>query len=212
MRLTSAMLADAAQVVGGKLFVMGGAFDVISARSFPALHRGLSIVLVAEIGPGDRNRDLELSMKLLDEDGNDENIDTGYWGNITLTPGGTNVNFDVNYVRLENTGTYNTQQATVNFVGTTWDSAVGDSIDIDGNVEYRGCWTNYSTDNPGNSFVSEGSTWTAWQSDVSGSYEYEFYATGEFIWVQIRILAVPSPLGGATDCMTTYTTTATGVG
>ncbi len=76
MRLTSAMLADAAQVVGGRLFVMGGAFDVIGARSFPALHRGLAIVLVAEIGPGDRNRDLELSMKLLDEDGNEIGVES----------------------------------------------------------------------------------------------------------------------------------------
>jgi len=69
MRLTAAMLADAAQVSGGKLFVMGGAFDTIGARTFPLIHRGLTVVLVAEIGPGDRNRDLEIAIRLLDEDG-----------------------------------------------------------------------------------------------------------------------------------------------
>ena len=69
MRFTSAMLADAAQVSAGKLYVMGGAFDTISARSFPAIHRSLTLALVAEVGPADRNRDLELVITLLNEDG-----------------------------------------------------------------------------------------------------------------------------------------------
>jgi hypothetical protein len=74
MRLTAAMLADAAQVSSGKLFVLGGAFDTIRARSFPAVHRSLSVVLVAEVGPGDRNRDLEITIRLYDEDGNDLDV------------------------------------------------------------------------------------------------------------------------------------------
>jgi len=69
VRLTVAMLADSAQVSAGKLFVLGGAFDTINARAFPAAVRGLSVVLVAEIGPGDRNRDLPIAIRLLDEDG-----------------------------------------------------------------------------------------------------------------------------------------------
>ena len=69
MRLTAAMLADAAQVSSGKLFVLGGGFDTIGSRTFPLVHRGLSVVLVAEIGPADRNRDLEITISLLDEDG-----------------------------------------------------------------------------------------------------------------------------------------------
>jgi hypothetical protein len=76
MRLVAAMLADAAQVTAGKLFVLGGAFDTITARSFPALHRSLSVALVAEIGPGDRNRDLELAIRLLDEDGNELGVES----------------------------------------------------------------------------------------------------------------------------------------
>ena len=70
MRLTVAMLADSAQVSAGKLYVLGGAFDTINARNFPAAVRGLSVVLVAEVGPGDRNRDLPIAIRLLDEDGN----------------------------------------------------------------------------------------------------------------------------------------------
>jgi hypothetical protein len=76
MRLTAAMLADAAQVSGGKLFVLGGGFDMIGSRTFPLVHRGLSVVLVAEIGPSDRNRDLELCIALLDEDGNEMGVES----------------------------------------------------------------------------------------------------------------------------------------
>lgn len=69
MRLTTAMLADAAQVQGGKLFVLGGGFDTISARKFPVVHRSLSVALVAEIQPDERHRDLEIEIVLMDEDG-----------------------------------------------------------------------------------------------------------------------------------------------
>jgi hypothetical protein len=63
------MLADSAQVSAGKLFVLGGAFDTINTRAFPAVVRSLSVVLVAEVGPADRNRDLPIITRLLDEDG-----------------------------------------------------------------------------------------------------------------------------------------------
>lgn len=69
MKLTSAMLADAAQVQSGKLFVLGGGFDTISVKSLPATHRSLSLAMVAEVGPEDRQRDLELHISLMDEDG-----------------------------------------------------------------------------------------------------------------------------------------------
>ena len=69
MKMTSAMLADAAQVQSGKLFVLGGGFDTISVRSVPATHRSLSLAMVAEVAPEDRQRDLDLSITLVDEDG-----------------------------------------------------------------------------------------------------------------------------------------------
>jgi hypothetical protein len=71
VRLTTAMLADSAQVVGGKLFVLGGGFDTISARSFPVIHRSLTVALVAEIEPDERQRELEIGLRLIDEDGQD---------------------------------------------------------------------------------------------------------------------------------------------
>jgi len=70
MRLTAAMLADAAQVQGGKLFVLGGGFDTISARAVPVVHPSLALALVAEVEPDERHRDLEIEISLVDEDGN----------------------------------------------------------------------------------------------------------------------------------------------
>jgi len=75
MRFTTAMLADAAQVQGGKLFVLGGGFDTISARSLPVVHRALSVALVAEVGPDERHRDLEITIVLIDEDGNEMGVE-----------------------------------------------------------------------------------------------------------------------------------------
>ncbi len=75
MRLTTSMLADAAQVQGGKLFVLGGGFDTISARVLPVVHRSLTVALVAEIEPDERHRDLEIGLKLVDEDGQDLGVE-----------------------------------------------------------------------------------------------------------------------------------------
>ena len=69
MKLTSALLADAAQVQSGKLFVLGGGFDTISVRQLPATHRTISLAMVAEVGPDERQQDLELVVQLVDEDG-----------------------------------------------------------------------------------------------------------------------------------------------
>ena len=63
------MLADAAQVQGGKLFVLGGGFDTITARSLPVVHRSLAVALVAVVSPEERHRDLEIGISLVDEDG-----------------------------------------------------------------------------------------------------------------------------------------------
>lgn len=76
MKLTATFLADAAQVTAGKLYVLGGAFDTITARSFPAVHRSIAVVLIAEVGPGDRNRDLPIRIQLLDEDGAEIGIES----------------------------------------------------------------------------------------------------------------------------------------
>ena len=68
MRVTSAMLADSAQVHAGKLFVLGGGFDTIRTRTVPAVHKALAVVMVIEVNPGERETNLAIEVTLLDED------------------------------------------------------------------------------------------------------------------------------------------------
>ena len=69
MKVQAATLADHAEVLGGKLYLMGGAFDTIYAQSLPARHKKLHVVLVLEIDVGERQRDLKIDIELVDEDG-----------------------------------------------------------------------------------------------------------------------------------------------
>ena len=95
MRLTTAMLADSAQVQGGKLYVLGGGFDTISARSLPVVHRSLTLAMVAEVQPDERHRDLEIVISLVDEDG--QSLDVEAKGKLrvgappNLPPGATSI-------------------------------------------------------------------------------------------------------------------------
>lgn len=95
MRLTTAMLADSAQVQGGKLYVLGGGFDTISARSLPVVHRSLTLAMVAEVEPDERHRDLEIAISLVDEDGH--SLDVEAKGKLrvgappNLPPGATSI-------------------------------------------------------------------------------------------------------------------------
>jgi hypothetical protein len=89
------MLADAAQVQGGKLFVLGGGFDTISARTLPIVHRSLTLAMVAEVEPDERHRDLEILIRLVDEDG--QGLDVEAKGKLrvgappNLPPGATSI-------------------------------------------------------------------------------------------------------------------------
>lgn len=69
MKLTTAMLADAAHVQGGKLYVLGGGFEAIRTRTVPAIHRSLTVAMMLELDAQERERQLELTISLIDEDG-----------------------------------------------------------------------------------------------------------------------------------------------
>lgn len=62
------MLADAASVEGGKLFVHGGAWDGIYVRNFPAVHPTMALVLVFRIEYDEALNDIPIVIELLDED------------------------------------------------------------------------------------------------------------------------------------------------
>ena len=75
MRLAAAFLADSAQVQGGKLYVLGGGFSTITVRKVPAVHRQMSLVLLVEVENEEWGQDLDLGIKLVDEDGKQLGVD-----------------------------------------------------------------------------------------------------------------------------------------
>jgi hypothetical protein len=68
MDATTAMLADAASVEGGKLFVHGGAWDTIYVAAIPAAHPTMALVLVFRIGYDEALNDIPITIELIDED------------------------------------------------------------------------------------------------------------------------------------------------
>jgi hypothetical protein len=64
-----ALLADAVQAVRGKLFVLGGGWDTLWVRSFPARHPSMAIGLRLRVPTSWRADLLDLSVDLQDADG-----------------------------------------------------------------------------------------------------------------------------------------------
>jgi hypothetical protein len=64
-----AFLADTAEVVNGKIYALGGGWNTIFVRSFPAMHRRLAIALTVHVPFTDTNATHNLELKLLTEDG-----------------------------------------------------------------------------------------------------------------------------------------------
>lgn len=58
------MLADAAHNVGGKLYILGGQWDRLSAAALPVQHPTLSVVLVIRLEYSEAPRTYELSVEL----------------------------------------------------------------------------------------------------------------------------------------------------
>lgn len=75
MKLTTGMLADAAAVENGKLFVHGGGWDRITVGQLPAVHPSLSLVLVFQVEYDEALRDLDVLIDLVDEDQEPAGVD-----------------------------------------------------------------------------------------------------------------------------------------
>lgn len=154
-----------------------------------------------------------IAVELRRDSGTLERIDVGRWGNETWAPDGTNVEWNINYIRAENDGDFPTQQFTVDFTPNQLDSATtGENVPINANIEWAFANTNFSADNPGNSFASEGASWSSWRTDSAGSYEFRFWAQNEYCWVKIRILDIATDdlLGEGDDYNAVYTVTTSG--
>ena len=68
MEATAAMLADAASVENGKLYVHGGGWDVINVGTTPTLHPTMTLVLILRIEDSEALADIPIVIELLDED------------------------------------------------------------------------------------------------------------------------------------------------
>jgi hypothetical protein len=64
-----ALLADAVQAVRGKLFILGGGWDTLWVRGFPARHPSLAIGLRLRVPVSWGRETLKLSVELQDADG-----------------------------------------------------------------------------------------------------------------------------------------------
>jgi len=64
-----ALLADAVQAVRGKLFVLGGGWDTLWVRTFPARHPSLAIGLRLRVPSSWGEEFLKVSVELQDADG-----------------------------------------------------------------------------------------------------------------------------------------------
>lgn len=64
-----ALLADAVQAVRGKLFILGGGWDTLWVRQFPARHPSLAIGLRLRVPVSWGSDSLNLSVELQDADG-----------------------------------------------------------------------------------------------------------------------------------------------
>lgn len=69
MHLIAAMIADAAVVERGKLYIHGGGWDTIWAASIPAVHPTMALALIFRIEYSEALTDLPVAIELVDEDG-----------------------------------------------------------------------------------------------------------------------------------------------
>lgn len=69
MDVDFAILADAAEVSNGKLYVLGGAIDTIWGASAPCVHPQISFALKLLLEPAELQREHELEVCVVEADG-----------------------------------------------------------------------------------------------------------------------------------------------
>jgi len=68
MELSTALLADAASVENGKLYIHGGAWTVINAADLPVTHPSISLAMVFRVEYTEALENHSVVVDLLDED------------------------------------------------------------------------------------------------------------------------------------------------
>ena len=69
MQLTSILLADAVQAIGGKLYMLGAAWNVLNVAQFPTTHL-IGLGLVIDLGWNETNERHRMQIHVEDADGN----------------------------------------------------------------------------------------------------------------------------------------------
>jgi hypothetical protein len=111
MRVTTSLLADAATVCDGKLYVHGAGWDRINSPVVPVTHPGIAVVLVLEVDPATEDQQ-GVEIRLMDESDTPIMGVTGHVGISappTITPGTlTNLPLAVTFrsVPFPHVGTY----------------------------------------------------------------------------------------------------------
>ncbi len=69
MEVDFAFLADRADIVNGKLYLLGGAFDTIHAPKVPVKHQAMTLVMRFLFSPPELDRQYRIEVRLIDSDG-----------------------------------------------------------------------------------------------------------------------------------------------
>jgi hypothetical protein len=113
MEVISAMLADAATALNGKLYVHGGGWDSLMVRQFPAAHPSMALAVLLSADATEAPGTGEFRVQLVDEDGNDTGV--GAAAALGLAPGPFSkagqrslvpIAVPFNEIRFEKPGTY----------------------------------------------------------------------------------------------------------
>lgn len=111
------------------------------------------------------------------------------WGAWNAEPGASNVS-SLNYIKVVNTGLDDDQRMLLDFTPTAFAgvASLADSIAIDGNIQFA--WWEDAT--PSSTAPLEpGATYTFGTTSSDGSMAARFTGSGNVIYVQYRIVAVP---------------------
>lgn len=113
MELTAALLADAARIENGKLYIYGGGWDTITVASFPTMHPTMSLAWILRIEYDEALSDIPIMVELIDEDGSplgprlEGVINTGHAPRQQRgTPSFIPQTFTLNLLQFEKPGTY----------------------------------------------------------------------------------------------------------
>lgn len=69
MEIDFAFLADRADIVNGKLYLLGGAFDAIYSSKVPVKHQSMTLVMRFLFSPPELDQNYRIEVRLIDADG-----------------------------------------------------------------------------------------------------------------------------------------------